>query len=132
MKKDHQGFTLIELMIVVAIIGLLAAVALPAYREYVAQAQGGAAMKGVLSWVTKSQICVMTGFECASLAVDMGPVTELAGSTAIADGAASSLVWDNGKCAVTATITPEGGISYTAVSSGPGTTNLQCQLGAGL
>jgi len=57
-RKAQHGFTLIELMIVVAIIGILAAVALPAYQNYTIKAKVGSALSQANSIKTAIGVCV--------------------------------------------------------------------------
>lgn len=59
MKKVQQGFTLIELMIVVAIIGILAAIAIPAYQDYTIRAQ----VSEGLSLASGSKVAVTEFFQ---------------------------------------------------------------------
>lgn len=55
--RAQQGFTLIELMIVVAIIGILAAVAIPQYKDYTAKAKVGNAVTSVDSLKSAVALC---------------------------------------------------------------------------
>ena len=52
MKRVQQGFTLIELMIVVAIVGILAAIALPAYSDYIIRSKMSEAVAAVAACKT--------------------------------------------------------------------------------
>ncbi len=59
--KKQQGFTLIELMIVVAIIAILAAIALPAYQNYVAKSQATAGLADIRGGVTAFEEGIQSG-----------------------------------------------------------------------
>jgi type IV pilus assembly protein PilA len=72
MKKIQQGFTLIELMIVVAIIGILAAVALPAYQDYTARARVSEVILAASSCRTTITEASQTGLANAPAGNDFG------------------------------------------------------------
>ncbi|WP_156472003.1 pilin [Vibrio nereis] len=57
-RRKQKGFTLIELMIVVAIIGVLSAIAVPAYQNYVAKSEAASALATLKSVVTPAELYI--------------------------------------------------------------------------
>ncbi|UUX96284.1 pilin [Aquabacterium sp. J223] len=91
MKRVQQGFTLIELMIVVAIIGILAAVALPAYQDYTVKAKIGNALSSVDTLKTAVALCIQetgsrTGCSTSSNGIPAFSATKEVASASVTDG----------------------------------------------
>ena len=118
MKKVQQGFTLIELMIVVAIIGILAAVALPAYQNYSNRAAFSELVLAVTPRKTALELAIQTRSPAALADLDGGALgipADSAVSTTAHGGAVLNgvitMTWMNDGSAMD-------GITYTLTAGG--------------
>ncbi|WP_305841410.1 pilin [Photobacterium leiognathi] len=91
--KKQQGFTLIELMIVVAVIGVLSAIAIPQYQKYVAKSEGAAALATLTGLKTNAEAFTVENgkFPTEAVKADVGTPSAALGTitfptTAAADG----------------------------------------------
>ncbi len=100
MKRMQQGFTLIELMIVVAIIGVLAAIALPMYQDYVAKAQVTAGLADIRGGVTAFEELIQSGTSQKPTQADIG----LASSTTRCDIKVEGAANEDGGQKITCTL----------------------------
>lgn len=111
MQTNQKGFTLIELMIVVAIIGILAAVAIPAYQNYIAKSQVSRVMGEAGGLKTAVETCVLDGrFAVGNAAGQCNP-----GATG------SNLQANGGNSAIPAPPAGQGAPQVTLVNDGSAT-----------